>query len=125
MTVTWNGTLITGPVLIYQDEILVNPFASLSISSSLPNSLVCMSGQMRVFWHLPNSDLVNITISLIPSGDFKQYRSAAGNVSGLSSNRAGIIRTDAGTNGLWTCRLNGEARGAVPVGIYVRVGGEY
>ena len=112
---TRNGFTITGPVLIYQDELI---------------QLVCRSEEAQfmsgssVGWHLPDSKQVNR--SSTPSlGDFEQRRSISGNSSALSSTRAGIVRTDAATNGLWTCRLNGLVRGAVPVGIYARGGGEH
>ena len=124
---TWNGTTITSPVLIYQDEILVDPTGVISTISSLP-VLVCTSqDQTGVNWHLPGGDLVNIGLpfSFSLSGDFNQFRSTAGTVSGLSRNRTDVVCTDAATNGLWTCRLNGEASGAVSVGIYARGGGKH
>ena len=115
VTVTRNGFTITGPVLIYQDELI---------------RLVCSSEEAQfmsgssVAWYLPDSKQVNAS-STPSSGDFEQHRSISGNNSVLSSTRAGIARIDAATNGLWTCRLNGLVRGAVPVGIYARGGGEH
>ena len=120
---TWNGTSITRPMLIYQDEIIVDPTGVLTISTISPNSLLCMSeGQATVGWHLPNGSPIvirSVNITYTDSGVFKQLQSMERDVSGLSRNRD-IISTDAATNGLWTCRLNREANGAFPVGIYIR-----
>ena len=44
VSVTWNGTTVTGPVLIYHDEILVDPGPSYSIGDTdRPGTLVCRS----------------------------------------------------------------------------------
>ena len=123
VSVTWNGTIITSPVLIYQDELFSDTTLSLTNSA-----LVCISrDQTGVFWHLPGRDLVDISsfsnFSLSDPDDFRQFRLPAGNLSALYSTRAGIARTDAAANGLWSCRQNGMASGAVPVGIYAGGGG--
>ena len=45
VTVTWNGTRITGPVLIiYHDEIIVDPGPTYSVGDiATPGALVCTS----------------------------------------------------------------------------------
>ena len=125
MTVTWNGTNITGPVLIYQDELIDDR----SSPTASPNNgiLICTSqDHHRVGWHLPGAD----SISEAATGDFKQTRTGSGvtpSVSRLSVNKKDVSRDDAITNGLWTCRLNGNFRAPVPipVGIYDRGRGEW
>jgi hypothetical protein len=60
VTVIWNGTVVTGPVLIYQDEITEYPGAIPSLSSlDDPGShtLFCRSAtSARVAWHLADVD---------------------------------------------------------------------
>ena len=48
-------------------------------------------------------------------------------MSRLSVNREDVLLNSDTTNGLWTCRLNGESSvpTPIPVGIYARGGGEY
>ena len=51
MTVTWNGTTITGPVLILQDELIrdnrTNPLAT-----AMDGTVICRSeNQTQVGWH--------------------------------------------------------------------------
>ena len=126
MTVTWNGASITGPVLIYQDELVVDNRASPTATPTRNGTLTCTSqDQHRVGWHLPGAT----SIREDGTGDFRQIRTGSGvtpSVSRLSVNSEDVSRDDATTNGLWTCRLNGEFSEPtpIPVGIYGRGGGE-
>ena len=119
---TWNGTNITGPVLIYQDELVVDDHAT----PTRNGTLTCTSqDQHRVGWHLPGGTAIHEDAT----GDFRQIRTGSGvtpSVSRLSADREDVSRDDATTNGLWTCRLNGNATvpTSIPVGIYGRGRGE-
>lgn len=107
--VTWNGTRVTGPVLIYHDEI------ASSLSRTSQGSLHCRDNTAaRVSWYLvdfgPISD---------HAGRFKQYRTGIGVIpseSILLQNLEGTIGGDESLNGLWSCRLSQ----VVFVGIYSR-----
>ena len=120
MLVTWNGTVITGPVFIYQDEILVDTEQPFTIGDRNRNgSLVCSwpNGAATGEWRTPSGQ--------IPAGyiaenrEFKQIRT--GNASRLSANREGIAVITERRNGLWTCR---EFNPPIPVGIYGRSKGK-
>ena len=125
MTVTWNGTSITGPVLIYQDELVVDDSTSPTATPTRNGILECTSqNQHRVGWHLPRAGLISDNAA---TGDFRQIRTGPGvtpSVSRLSVGREDVSSNDATDNGLWTCRLNGAFNGSFPVGIYSRGGGE-
>ena len=107
MSVTWNGSKIAGPVLIYHDEIRI------------PHDLLCLSSANNgVAWHLTDRTTVHVGLLL---GSFYQT------ISGLRSHllRFGVSNVStANHNGLWSCRLNGDAESAIPVGLYQR-GREY
>lgn len=120
---TWNGTNITGPVLIYQDEILANDTgisgSDLTVDLDNNGSLVCRAeSQTVVGWRTP----LDRRVSSDDDNDFKQIRTAAGenpSISRLSLTRAGVSRDDRASNGLWTCRLSGTEE-LVHVGVYGR-----
>ena len=51
VTVTWNGTTIAGPVLIFQD-VLVRDDRTNVLTTPLDGTLICRSEiQTRVGWH--------------------------------------------------------------------------
>ena len=110
VSVTWNGSTITGPVLIYLDEILVDSHTTTDIGDpNRPGALICRSeDRATVSWHF--TDGILVTVAPTPSSTtFKQVKSGTGvipGVSRLSLNRENIDRTDNRTNGLWHCRLN-------------------
>ena len=124
MTVTWNGTIITGPVLIFQDE-LVRDDRTNVLAAPLDGTVICRSdNQAQVGWQFANGVLVSRTST---TNHFKQRgtgSSATPSVSRLTTNRPDEANTSTAANGLWTCRLNGGFSTAVPVGIYARGGGE-
>ena len=123
VTVTRNGTTITDPVLIYQDEIIRDDRTNV-LATPLDGTLICRSeNQSRVGWHFANGRALSTSSDF----HFRQRRTGAGvtpSVSRLSTNRPNQVDTRALANGLWTCRLNRNVIGAVPLGIYVRGGGE-
>ena len=117
---TWNGTVITGPVFIYQDEILVDAEEPFTIGDRNRNgSLVCSwpNGAATGEWQTPSGQLAAGYIA--ENRDFIQIRT--GNVSRLSANREGIVLLTPIRNGLWTCR---GFNPPIPVGIYDRSTGK-
>ena len=124
VTVTWNGTTITGPVLIFQDE-LVRDDRTIVLATPMDGTLRCRcDNQAQVGWHFASGALVPTAST---TNHFRQRRtssSATPSVSRLTTNRPDEALTSAAANGLWTCRLNGGIGTAVPVGIYARGGGE-
>ena len=124
VTVTWNGTTITGPVLIFQDE-LVRDNRTNVLATPMDGTVICRSeNRAPVSWQFVNGVLVS---TLSTTKHFRQRRtssSAIPSVSRLTTNKPDEALTSAEANGLWTCRLNGSFNGAVPVGIYARGGGE-
>ena len=126
VTVTWNGTTITGPVLIFQDE-LVRDDRTNVLATPVDGTVICRSeNQAQVGWHLAPPSNTG-TGGLVQTSHFRQRRtssSATPSVSRLTTNRTDEALTSAAANGLWTCRLNANRITAVPVGIYARGGGE-
>ena len=102
MSVIRNGSTITGPVLIFHDEI---------------RSLFCHSSvDTGVAWHLPNGTTVgNFTRNFTRFEVPYQIISFAGMSSLLYNMKY---------NGLWSCRLSGDTGSAISVGLYQR-GREY
>ena len=123
VTVTWNGTTITGPVLIFQDE-LVRDDRTHVLATPVGGTVICRSeNQAQVGWHFANGPLLQSSAT----NHFRQRRtssSATPSVSRLTTNRPDEALTSAEANGLWTCRLNAGFGTVVPVGIYARGGGE-
>ena len=129
---TWNGSTVTGPVLIYLDEILVDNHETATIGDpNRPGALICRSeGRARVSWHFTTG----IFVSDAPRDDaraFIQTRTREGvtpSVSRLSLSRD-IETNSTDHNGLWQCRLNAEGvrdthgstfEEQISVGIYSR-----
>ena len=124
VTVTWNGTTITGPVLIFQDE-LVRDDCTNVLATPMDGTVICRSkNQAIVGWHFANGQLVSGSGTTNHFGQRRTKSSAIPSVSRLTTNRPDEALTSAEGNGLWTCRLNGGFGTAVPVGIYARGGGE-
>ena len=114
MSVTWSGTTVNGPVLLYHDEIPQR------VGSN--GSLLCQSSENTgVAWHLTDGTTVRTATGFTQFGGFYQT---------ISSTRVYLLRSfgfdpsSANHNGLWTCRQNGDAGSAIPVGLYQR-GREY
>ena len=126
VTVTWNGTNITGPVLIFQDE-LVRDDRTNVLATPMDGTLICRSeNQAQVGWHYaPRSNDANgaLLSTMSTTNHFRQRRtssSATPSVSRFTANRPNEALTSVEANGLWSCRLNGGITTAVPVGIYAR-----
>lgn len=131
---TWNGTAITGPVLIYLDEILVDSHNTTDIDD--PNrsgALICRSDdRARVSWQFTDGTFVT-TAPTTSRTTFIQIRTGEGvipSVSRLSLNRESITRNDGEVNGELHCGLNADHSQSaaiyreVQVGIYSRGGGK-
>ena len=113
VSVTWKGSVINDPKLIYQDEMN-------------DNQLFCVSSdQAQVGWHSPGGHFVSTTST---TNHYRQKRTATGEIPSRANlisiaNRPNDPLTSTAGNGLWSCRLNAGFGGAVPVGIYARGGG--
>jgi hypothetical protein len=126
VTVIWNGTVVTGPVLIYQDEIavylnVIPPLSSLDGPGS--HTLFCRSAtSAQVGWHLVGGAI----ISIVGSPTFHQRRTDPGVIPSESVlvRYASRSESSASHNGLWTCQLNRNFSGSFPVGVYQRGGGK-
>ena len=109
---TWNGNTITGPVLIYHDEVL-------SVSSignpNRPGALVCKIDRVdTVAWYWPQGFFVLVRPS---ERDFEQLRTDNGSVSLLSRTTTYTPTISPNRNGLWTCRQSDEW---IPIGLFSR-----
>lgn len=125
MAVTWNGTVITGPVLIYHDEILVDA-PNAVIGETTEGALICMSllNGATARWHFPNS--TTVTLALFGTADIHQIvETGSRDRARLSHPQQNLMLTDVDHNGLWTCRAGGnDGPETIPVGLYHRGGGE-
>ena len=126
MTATWNGTTITDPVLIYQDEIISDNRDNVETDPPLDGTLICRHETLaQVGWHFANGQALSYTSTI---NHFRQRRTGTTttpSVSRLTTNQEDQPLENVIANGLWTCRLDGAVSGAIPVGIYVRGGGKY
>ena len=131
----WNGTTLTGPTLIYHDELILdgtNPPPLLIGDVNRPGALVCRSEtQPRVGWRNSGNGFFFDTISR--TGTIQQIRNDAAAVPNLSKLSCGTtdVETNPAFNGLFICWVNvlsGDPDSAldnsVYVGIYARGGGE-
>ena len=124
VTVTWNGTTITGPVLIFQDELVRDDHTNV-LATHVDGTVICRSeSQARVGWHFADGALVSTASTTFHFRQRRTSSSATPSVSRLTTNRPDEALTSAAANGLWSCRLNAGFSTAVPVGIYARGGGE-
>ena len=120
---TWNGTTISGPVFIYQDEIVRDDRPDV-LATPLDGTLICRSeNQSIVGWRFAHGGVLSTTTT----EHFRQRRTSIDmtpSVSRLSTDRPDERVTSAGANGLWTCQLSGGNIEPIPVGIFAREGGE-
>jgi len=118
--VTWNGTTITDPVLIFHDEVLADASSDTLGDPNRDGALVCSTTTPK--WHITTSNPV------VESGSYFVEQIISGTMSRLAFVNEdgrqvdGSIRTDAATNGLWQCRSNYNAATEVVVGLYARGG---
>ena len=134
MSVVWNGTVVTGPILIYHDEITDDLTTVPTVENSNgPGDLVCRSeNHIEARWREPSG------FNVPRSGNFQQLQvnlSAAGvaSLSRLSTPIDGEEKTNENVvvNGLWICQV---VNSSIPdqdildkfnyVGIYNRGDGE-
>ena len=134
VSVTWNGTTITGPMLIYSDELPVNDTATTIGDPNRPGALICRSeDRVRVNWHYTRGNIVRSVIySDTLSDTYKQIRTGEGATPSLSQlllNKENTEVINEDLNGIWHCRLNAAAENnnqfeeQISVGIYSRGGG--
>ena len=117
VTLSWNGTSMTQPALIFQDEMqVINGNVLHNLSISVAGALLCSSSSPSgVTWHFTNSDQVPDS----PASVFQQTRKT-GNISlALLSRGSHRLDSSARSSGLWLCRLNGSTV-EMPVAIYRR-----
>ena len=130
VTVTWNGTRITGPVLIYHDEIIVDPGPTYSIGNiAAPGALVCTSETAaRASWRRSDHEFFgDVDGGVISTTVLNQIRTAATatpNRGRLSRHNENVNPSDPNQNGLWCCRVLGHDPAFVFAGVYRRGMGE-
>ena len=107
MSLIFNGTTITGPILIYHDELGSNCTIPTDENSNGPGDLVCRSASVgRTFWRYPSGANVREGTSRefyqmrTPDLDPQTYPYLARlyTMNYLDS-------TDSANNGLWICAL--------------------
>ena len=119
VTATWNGAAITGPVLIYHDEILyMSETGPPSPSVGDPyraGALVCRSDtdrQNAASWHWPH----NYPVVTPPNmRDFQQVRTANNSVALIFRTSTYVPTTNRNRSGLWNCR---QGDNEISVGLY-------
>ena len=134
MSLIFNGTTITGPILIYHDEIGSDTAIPTDENSNDPGDLVCRSASIgRTFWRRPTGS----SVPLSTSEDFYNTRTPNANpqtypyLARLSTIDY-LNSTDSTINGLWFCPLGltGDIEDQdvidsfIYVGIYSRNSGE-
>ena len=103
VTVTWNGTLVTGPILIYHDELRVdgndNPMLG---DVDGPGALVCRSQtRPQALWRSPGRFTVQET-----GGDINQIQT--GTTPSFARLSRGTTTSPEDFDGLLICRVNTE-----------------
>ena len=134
VSLIFNGITITGPILIYHDEIGSDTAIPTVENSDGPGDLVCRFASIgRTFWRCPTGNSVSSTTSAdfynvrTPSSDSQAYPFLArlSTIDFLNS-------IDSAINGLWFCALGftGDIEDQdvidsfIYVGIYSRNSGE-
>ena len=120
VSLTWNGSSVTRPVMIFQDEILIlNDTLSEAIndlSGATAGVLLCSSqSPSGVSWYFANNDVVPDA----PASVFQQIRSVGNSSLALLSRGMDESDFSSRSSGLWICRLNGSTI-EKPVAIYRR-----
>ena len=128
--VTWNGSNITGPVLIYHDELLVDVGPQYEIGDTdIPGALMCRSERDGIAsWRLANGNFFNdVNNRADNSLGLQQIRTNSNTFPSLS--RLSRVPENRNTsaenlNGLWSCRTDIPDLGSVSVGLYYRTEGK-
>ncbi len=123
MYVTWNGTNVTGPELIYHDEVIQDgdsPPYTVG-NPNRPGALVCRSEtDDAIDWWWPHNFSV---VEPVNNRGFHQVKEQNGTISRVSRTTFYNVAADntPNRNGLWTCRLGDYW---FPVGLFYREGGK-
>ena len=137
MSLIFNGTTITGPILIYHDEIVSDTTIPTDENSDFPGDLVCRTANIgRIFWRTPTGT----TVPTSTSEDFYQVRTPTPQSSDPQtyphlarlSTMDYLDSADSAINGLWICVLGNPGNiedqdvidSFIYVGIYSRNSGE-
>ncbi len=118
VSVSWNGTTITGPVLIYTEELPADDTAT-TIADPGPGILICRSeNSARVGWYYVEGGSVrgperNDLFQAIRTGEGVTPSRAQ-----LLLNRQNNEPNNANLNGLWHCRLNADTEAQIDVAIF-------
>ena len=120
--------MVTGPRMIYLDEILVNSVCPTTAEIGDPNrpgALVCRSEDRAVVsWYITTERDMILSAESTQSSDFRQITTPPGQIPSISRlymTREGVYRTDALTNGLFRCR---DVSQEIHVGLYSRGNGK-
>ena len=146
MRAYWNGEEITGPILIFHDEITVDPSGTpgnpstytLGTFQDTGGNLFCVAtGRPRVSWRLANGNFrsdVNLA-GIQPFSGYQIVRNdgqAVPSFARLTRESSSTNPTASNLNGLWTCRVGAEPQDAQVVldnfvfaGLYRRNHGEH
>ena len=129
MSVSWNGSTITGPTLIYHHEILISSIEILTPFLGFPiiplPVLHCRSEtHPGVTWHEPSGDIVSMSSSIgffqVKTSDTQPPMSSVAVLA--SSSGTTLLGRPVNPDGLWSCGQNDAS--SVAVGLYLRGGGE-
>ena len=125
--VTWNGTRITGPVLIYHDEIKVDPGPTYSLGDlAAPGALVCTSQtRARAGWRRADHEFFDDVSGQVSTTVLNQVRTgstAVPSLTRLSRDNEGVNPGVGNQNGLWCCRVQSMGDEADVVANFVFAG---
>ena len=124
VALTWNGTEVTEPILIFQDELAFDmPFTDLDA----PGALICRSSIAQPQWR----NVGNSVIQANTNGNIRQLRtSGPGHSQLLRGSQGGS--TNNSHNGLITCRIATSDQNVIDVvasfkyvALYIREAGEW
>ena len=99
VSANWNGSTITGPLLIYHDEIVSDTTIPTVENSDGPGDLVCRSeNHEAAHWRNPDGHTVPT------SGNYRRVKSASG-LPSLSQLYTPNELTGSNVHGLWICQV--------------------
>ena len=124
MTASWNGTAITGPVFIYQDEIIRDDRPDV-LATPMNGTVICRSQKKPTAgWYYASGIQVS-TASTTPLLKMIRKHNAVPSVARLTTNSPDEANTHSRANGLWRCRATTDRTQIIPVGIYARGEGKH
>ena len=102
VTATWNGTRITGPVLIYHDEISVDPTRTLGDITAL----VCKSEtRTRAGWRRADHIFFGDGLQTTHLSQVRTGTTVVPSRARLSRDNGDVNPSEPVQNGLWCCRV--------------------